>query len=52
MGTDIRGAVQMGYKTILVLTGMTKKEDLPRYAFKPDLVVESAGDIKLPLAWW
>jgi len=52
MGTDIRGGVQMGYKTILVLTGMTKREDLPRYAFKPDLVVESAGEIKLPLAWW
>jgi NagD protein len=52
MGTDIRGGVQMGYKTILVLTGMTKSEDLPRYAFKPDLVVESAGDIKFPLTWW
>jgi NagD protein len=52
MGTDIRGGVQMGYKTILVLTGMTRREDLPRYAFKPDLVVESAGEIKLPLAWW
>lgn len=52
MGTDIRGGVQMGYKTILVLTGMTKREDLPRYAFKPDLVVESASEIKLPLAWW
>ncbi len=52
MGTDIRGGVQMGYKTILVLSGMTKREDLPRYAFKPDLVVESAGDITFPLAWW
>ncbi len=52
MGTDIRGGVQMGYKTILVLTGMTKREDLPRYAFKPDLVAESAGEIKFPLPWW
>jgi len=52
MATDIRGGVQMGYKTILVLTGMTRKEDLPRYAFKPDLIVESAGDIKFPLPWW
>jgi NagD protein len=52
MATDIRGGVQMGYKTILVLTGMTKREDLPRYAFKPDLVMESAGDITLPLPWW
>jgi NagD protein len=52
MGTDIRGGVQMGYKTILVLTGMTRREDLHRYAFKPDLVVESAGEIKFPLPWW
>ena len=52
MGTDIRGGVQMGYKTILVLTGMTKREDLPRFAFKPDMVAESAGEIKFPLPWW
>jgi len=52
MATDIRGGVQMGYKTILVLTGMTSKTDLPRYAFKPDLVAESAGDIQFPLPWW
>src|SRR6478735_6971060 len=52
MATDIRGGVQMGYKTVLVLTGMTRKEDLPRYAFKPDLIVESAGDIQFPLPWW
>ncbi|HEV8511946.1 MAG TPA: HAD-IIA family hydrolase [Cyclobacteriaceae bacterium] len=52
MATDIRGGVQMGYKTILVLTGMTRREDLPRHAFKPDMVVESAGDIKFPLPWW
>jgi len=44
--------VQMGYKTILVLTGMTRREDLPRFAFKPDLVVESAAEIKFPLPWW
>ncbi len=52
MGTDIRGGVQMGYKTVLVLTGMTRREDLPRFAFKPDLVAESAGEIEFPLPWW
>lgn len=52
MGTDIQGGVQMGYKTILVLSGITKKEELSRYAFKPDLVVDSINDIKLPLPWW
>ncbi|MBS1505472.1 MAG: HAD-IIA family hydrolase [Bacteroidetes bacterium] len=52
MGTDIRGGVQMGYKTILVLSGVTKREDLVRYAFKPDKVVDSLNDIQLPLEWW
>lgn len=52
MDTDIQGGVQMGYKTILVLSGITKKEELTKYAFKPDLVVNSVQDIKLPLPWW
>lgn len=52
MDTDIRGGVQMGYKTILVLSGVTRKEDLSRFAFKPDLVVDAARDIQLPLPWW
>ncbi|MCE7863774.1 MAG: HAD-IIA family hydrolase [Bacteroidetes bacterium CHB5] len=52
MDTDISGGVQMGYKTILVLSGITKKEHLIRYAYKPDMVVESVNEIKLPLPWW
>ena len=52
MDTDIRGGVQMGYKTILVLSGITKKENLIRYAYKPDLVVDSVKEIKFPLPWW
>jgi NagD protein len=52
MDTDIRGGVQMGYKTILVLSGITKKDTLSRYAYKPDLVIDSVNELKLPLAWW
>lgn len=52
MGTDIQGGVQMGYKTILVLSGITKEEELSRYAFKPDMIVDSVNEIKLPLPWW
>ena len=36
METDILGGVQMGYRTVLVLTGSTKREDLPRYAYQPE----------------
>jgi len=52
MDTDIQGGVQVGYKTILVLSGISKNEDLAKYAFKPDVVVNSIKDITLPLKWW
>ena len=52
MDTDIRGGVQMGYKTVLVLSGVAKKEDLVRFAFKPDQIVNNIKDIQLPLPWW
>jgi len=52
MGTDIQGGVQMGYKTILVLSGITQKEDLGTFPYKPDLVLNSVADLKIPLEWW
>jgi len=52
METDIQGGVQMGYKTILVLSGIAKKEHISRYAFKPDLIVSSVAQIEFPLKWW
>jgi len=52
METDIQGGVQMGYKTILVLSGISDKDTLSHYAFKPDLVVSSVDNIKFPLKWW
>lgn len=52
MDTDIQGGIQLGYRTILVLSGISKKEHLGRYAFKPDLVVSSVDEIVFPLKWW
>jgi len=52
METDIQGGVQMGYKTILVLSGISRKEHLGHYAFKPDMIVGSVDEINLPLKWW
>lgn len=49
METDIRGGVQMGYKTVLVLTGVSRREDLKNFAFKPDLITESIREIPVPL---
>lgn len=52
MGTDIQGGIQMGYKAILVLSGVSAASDLKDFAFRPDLVVEKVSDVELPLAWW
>lgn len=45
MDTDIVGGVQMGYRTILVLSGGTSREDLKNFAYRPDLVVDSIADL-------
>jgi NagD protein len=45
MTTDILGGVQMGYRTVLTLTGGTSRDQLTQYAFKPDLVVESLAEL-------
>jgi len=45
METDILGGVQLGYRTILVLSGGTNREDLAAFAYRPDLVVESIAEL-------
>jgi NagD protein len=45
METDILGGVQMGYRTILVLSGGTRREDLAKHAYQPDMVVNSVADL-------
>ena len=45
METDILGGVQLGYHTVLVLSGGTRAEDLNRYAFRPELVIESLAEL-------
>lgn len=45
METDILGGVQMGYRTVLVLSGGTARGDLARYAYRPDVVVDSVADL-------
>jgi NagD protein len=58
MDTDILGGVQLGFHTVLVLSGGTKREDLSHYAFQPELVVESIANLHQLLVekrwepWW
>jgi NagD protein len=48
MDTDILGGVQMGYRTVLVLSGSTRREDLKDFAYRPDLIVDSVADLVNP----
>lgn len=45
METDILGGVQLSYRTVLVLSGGTRREDLAGYAYQPDCVVDSVADL-------
>jgi NagD protein len=47
MDTDIVGAVSSGLDTILVLTGVTKREHIAAYPYQPTYVCESIGDVEL-----
>jgi NagD protein len=44
METDILGGVQLGFHTVLVLSGGTNLEDLQNYAYRPEIVVDSLAD--------
>jgi HAD superfamily hydrolase (TIGR01457 family) len=41
MDTDVEFAIKAGMSSTLVLTGSTSLEDIPRYAFSPEHVIES-----------
>jgi len=45
METDILGGLQMGYRTVLVLTGSTDAAALKRYAYQPSAIVPSIADL-------
>jgi NagD protein len=47
MDTDIIGGTESGLETILVLTGVTHREEVERYPYRPTYIVESVADIHL-----
>lgn len=46
MDTDIIAGVNSGMETILVLTGVTKEEDIGKFPFLPTYIKESVADIE------
>lgn len=47
MDTDIIAGVQTGLETILVLTGVTRREDIDRFPYRPTRVLGSVADIEV-----
>ena len=45
--TDIRGGIEAGLETVLVLSGMTAESDVARSPFRPNHVVRSVAEIDL-----
>ncbi|GAA3176545.1 MULTISPECIES: HAD-IIA family hydrolase [Streptomyces] len=45
MDTDILAGLEAGMKTFLVLTGLTRPEDVDRHPFRPSRVVDSIADL-------
>jgi NagD protein len=52
METDIIGGIYMGFKTILVLSGIAAEDELVKYGYRPNLTVRSVTEIEFPLKWW
>jgi NagD protein len=45
MDTDMVAGTESGMETILVLTGVTRREDVDRFPYRPTRIVDSVADI-------
>jgi len=45
MDTDVIAGIEAGMETVLVLTGVTTREQLERYPYRPSRIVDSVADL-------
>ena len=45
MDTDVISGLESGMSTVLVLSGVTSREELKSYAYRPTIVLDGVGDI-------
>jgi NagD protein len=46
MDTDIVAGVESGMETILVLSGVTARDDIDRHPYQPTRIVQSVAEIE------
>ena len=47
MDTDIVAGIESGLRTILVLTGVTSREQVERFPYRPTWILDSIADVKV-----
>ena len=47
METDVVAGIEAGLTTYLVLSGSTNRDDITKFAYRPDNIVESVGDLNI-----
>jgi len=47
MDTDVVAGLESGLRTILVLSGVTRREQVERFPYRPTWVRESVADIEV-----
>lgn len=45
MDTDVVAAIEAGLHTVLVLTGISSREDVARFPYRPDEILDSVADL-------
>jgi NagD protein len=45
MDTDIVAGIEAGLRTVLVLSGVTRAEDVERFPYRPSHIVDSVADL-------
>jgi NagD protein len=51
MDTDIIAGIESGLRTVLVLTGVTSRQQIERFPYRPTWVCESLADVDLELTY-
>jgi NagD protein len=45
MDTDIIAGIESGIDTVLVLSGITQKEEIRKYAYRPTFILEGVFEL-------